>query len=217
MFIGVIQEIGKIIQKQIENNKIYLTIKAKELINELDVGNEVSINGIAAIVNEVTGNSFKVIMDLSIMINNNIDNLEVDSAVNLEKEIQPYRYEGSHVITGNINNIGEVISINKVDGKRQLHLKTVKDLHDYFNENNSIAINGISLNISSLIEDEIEVEIIDSIWENTNLKLLQKGDQVNIETDIVGRYLGQIIEKENEISEKKQIIKKDLLKDDGFI
>jgi riboflavin synthase len=217
MFIGVIQEIGKIIEKQIENNKIYLTIKAKELINELDVGNEVSINGIAAIVNEVTGNSFKVIMDLSIMINNNIDNLEVDSTVNLEKEIQPYKYEGSHVITGNINNIGEVISINRVDGKRQLHLKTVKDLHDYFNENNSIAINGISLNISSLIEDEIEVEIIDSIWENTNLKLLQKGDQVNIETDIVGRYLGQIIEKENEISEKKQIIKKDLLKDDGFI
>ena len=217
MFIGVIQEVGKIIEKNIENDKIYLTIKAEELINELAVGNEVSINGIAAIVKEVTEKNFKVLMDLSIMINNHIDNLEVDTAVNLEKEIQPYKYEGSHVITGNINNIGEVMSIEKVDGKRQLHLKTVKDLHDYFNENNSIAINGISLNISRLIEDEIEVEIIDSIWENTNLKLLEKGDQVNIETDIVGRYLGQIIEKEKEMSEKKQIIKKDLLKDDGFI
>ena len=217
MFIGVIQEVGKITEKNIENDKIYLTIKAEELINELAVGNEVSINGIAAIVKEVTEKNFKVLMDLSIMINNHIDNLEVDTAVNLEKEIQPYQYEGSHVITGNINNIGEVMSIEKVDGKRQLHLKTVKDLHDYFNENNSIAINGISLNISRLIEDEIEVEIIDSIWENTNLKLLEKGDQVNIETDIVGRYLGQIIEKEKEMSEKKQIIKKDLLKDDGFI
>lgn len=217
MFIGVIQEVGKITEKNIENDKIYLTIKAEELINELAVGNEVSINGIAAIVKEVTEKNFKVLMDLSIMINNHIDNLEVDTAVNLEKEIQPYKYEGSHVITGNINNIGEVMSIEKVDGKRQLHLKTVKDLHDYFNENNSIAINGISLNISRLIEDEIEVEIIDSIWENTNLKLLEKGDQVNIETDIVGRYLGQIIEKEKEMSEKKQIIKKDLLKDDGFI
>ncbi len=217
MFIGVIQEVGKIIEKRIENNMIYLTIKAQELINEIEVGNEVSINGIAAIVNEVTEKNFKVLIDLSIMINNHIDNLEVDTAVNLEKEIQPYKYEGSHVITGNINNVGEVMSIKKVDDKIKLQLQTVKDLHDYFNENNSIAINGISLNISRFIDDEIEIEITDSIWENTNLKLLEKGDQVYIETDIVGRYLGKIIEKEKEMSEKKQIIKKDLLKDDGFI
>src|SRR6056297_166878 len=217
MFVGIIQEVGKVKEKFIDNNNININVKANEIIANLDVGNEININGLNFVINEIGESYFKAKGKLKNIINNNIDNLEKSAWVNLEKEVQPYKYQGSHVISGNINDIGEIIEIKKLNGKRKLRLKTTKDLNDYFSENNSIAINGISLTIQKLINKEVVVNILNTIWENTNLKHFKIGDKVNIETDIVGRYIGEIIEKQKEIRNKKEMIKEDLLKDNGFI
>ncbi len=214
MFVGVIQEVGQVKEKTIENNKINIYIQANMLPKELEIGNEVNINGLLFVVNEMGENYFKGTGNLSIMVNENLENLEAGSPVNLEKEVQPYRYKGSHVISGNINNIGEVIEISQNKDHKKLRVKTIKDLHDYFKENKSIAINGVSLTINKLVEDEIVIKVNEVIWQNTNLRYLNKGDKINIETDIVGRYIGQIMDKQEEIIEKKEIIKENLLNED---
>src|SRR6056297_2946889 len=197
MFVGVIQEVGQVKEKTIENNKINIYIQVNMLSKELEIGNEVNINGLSFVVNEVGENYFKGTGNLSIMVNENVENLEAGSPVNLEKEVQPYRYKGNHVISGNINNIGEVIEISQNKDSKKLRVKTIKDLHDYFKENKAIAI-----------------KVNEIIWQNTNLKRLSKGDKINIESDIVGRYIGQIMDKQEEIIEKKEMIKENLLNED---
>lgn len=217
MFVGVIQAVGKVKDKYIEDNKIYINVQAENIISELKTGNEVNINGLSFVVDKIGNGYFKGTSNLSIIVNNSVENLEKGSFVNLEKEIHPYKYNSDHVISGNINNIGEVIEIKQLKDKRKLSLRPIKDLHDYFKENKSIAINGVSLTINKLIKDKIVIYVNEIIWENTNLKYLTTGDKINIETDVVVRYIGEILDKQEEIKEKKEIIKENLLKENGFI
>ena len=217
MFMGVIQEIGTLQEKEIKDNKINLEINSKELIDKLENGDEVSIDGICLTVTKKDKYFFSVEGENINIQDTNLHYLKKGDLINLEKETPPYKYKGNHVISGIINNIGEIINIKEKSDRQILKIKIKNDLHDYIKENNSIAINGVSLNIKELIEDKIIVEITNSILENTSLSNLKKGEKVNIETDIVGRYMGDIIEKHVETKKKKEIIEKDLLKKDGFI
>ena len=197
MFTGIIEELGTV--KKVEKNKgnIQLTIEAK-FTPELRVDQSVAHNGVCLTVISIKDNQYSVIAIEETLEKTNLGNLISGDKINLERCMKIGDRLDGHIVQGHIDLTATCTKIETLDGSWMFKFKyTKKSTTETTVEKGSITINGISLTVVDSSESEFSVCIIPYTFENTSFKYLKEGSQVNIEFDIIGKYIARIMKSEN--------------------
>ena len=197
MFTGIVEEIGLI--KSFDGHK--LVVECSKVLDGTKIGDSIAINGCCQTVVSFSANSFSA--DVSRETLNVTIGFKAGEKVNLERALTPQTRMGGHIVQGHIDGCAKYL------GNSRFELP--KELLKYVVYKGSIAIDGVSLTVSKTDGTSFEVALIPHTLENTTLKYLKLGDLVNIETDILGRYV------ENFLSAKDNDITVDFLRENGFV
>jgi riboflavin synthase len=194
MFTGIIQSIGVI--KKIESLKKDVQISIvydPKKINDINLGDSISINGICLTVQKKQKNQF--IFHVSQETLNRTIAFKENAMVNLESSLLYNGKVGGHFVTGHIDGIGKISEIKINSQCWIIEIKAPKKLLKFIAEKGSVSINGVSLTVNSVKDDKFKVNIIPFTLKETNLGALVKGSEINIEIDLIARYLENIIKR----------------------
>ncbi|MCK4738350.1 MAG: riboflavin synthase [Deltaproteobacteria bacterium] len=189
MFTGIIEAIGtvKSIDKTSTDGKI--TISSVLSLKSFRVGDSMAVNGLCLTATKVDGSDFTADISAESLRVSNLGNLTVGSKVNLEPALTPNRPLGGHIVTGHVDGTGIFEDISSSGNGKVITFNIPKDLLLTLIKKGSITVNGVSLTIARLTSNGFETHIIPHTLESTTLGILSKGDNVNIETDIIGKYV----------------------------
>ena len=193
MFTGIIEELGSV--KKVEKNKgnIHLTIEAK-FTPELRIDQSVAHNGVCLTVISIIDNQYSVIAINETLKKTNLGNILPGDKINLERCMKLGDRLDGHIVQGHIDLTANCTKIETLDGSWIFKFKySKKSSTETTVEKGSITINGISLTVVDSKESEFSVCIIPYTFENTSFKYLKEGDQVNIEFDIIGKYVARMM------------------------
>ena len=208
MFTGIIEELGEI--QAITQNKI--TIKAKTVLEGTNLGDSIAVNGVCLTVTKLNNNEFDADISPETMKVTALGGLKKGNLVNLERAVQVGARLGGHIVSGHIDSKGVIENITKSGDFYNIEIKLTEESSKYVAKKGSITVDGISLTIANIQGSRIKLAIIPHTFENTNLKTLQKGEFVNIETDILSKY----VEKFLSTRDNKSGISVEFLMEHGF-
>ena len=198
MFSGIVQEIGTIAEVQSQNGLLESTISSKQLISNFKVGSSVSVNGCCQTVVKKDKNSFKVQATEETLKKTNFLNLKTGSKVNLEPSLKLGETIDGHFVSGHVDTIGEVFDISSTGENKIIEISYSGEYGKYISPKGSVSVNGVSLTIIDSKEAGLKpaftFTLIPFTRDNTNLGLLKIGDLVNLEVDLIGRYLINYLE-----------------------
>ena len=191
MFTGIIETTGKVS----ELTEDQVIIECADVVGKLKTGSSIAVDGVCLTAVELTENSFTADFMPETSNKTLIGNYKTDSLVNLELPMPADgRFEG-HIVTGHVEGMGEVRDVKEDGNAYLLAIRMPNDLTKYVVPKGSITVNGISLTVADLADDLFTVSIIPHTWGITNLHLLRAEDKVNLETDILAKYVEKLINK----------------------
>lgn len=212
MFTGLIQEIGKIIHIENTANSLYLTVSCKQVLENCKIGDSIAINGACQTVISMTESTFIVFASAETLSVTNFRFLKQGDYVNLERTLRLCdRLEG-HIVSGHIDTISKIVAIKTVNENTTITIDLPEKYKKQVVKKGSITIDGISLTIANIIENSIELAIIPHTLNSTTLKFKKIGDYLNIETDLIGKYIENYLYSNNNSN-----ITMDLLERNGFL
>ena len=213
MFTGIIEEIGTV--KAIEHSgiKSFISIKAKVVLDDIKLGDSIAVNGVCLTVTYIDYNSFKADVMNETLNRSSLGNLQIGNPVNLERAMPAYGRFGGHIVSGHIDGTGIVTDIRKDGNAVWYTVSANPDIIHYIVEKGSIAIDGISLTVAKVFNDCFCVSIIPHTLSQTILGYKKVGDYVNIENDIISKYVEKLMNHEK----KNSVISMELLANNGFI
>jgi riboflavin synthase len=192
MFTGIISELGEVESVETGDDGARIRIKAT-LASELAEGDSVAINGACLTATSAGGGAFEADVMRQTLGLTTLGELAPSAAVNLELPLRPSDRMGGHIVQGHVDGTATVAGSQEDGFARRLRLQLPDELLDYVVEHGSIAIEGVSLTIAGLGDDWIEVSLISETLERTNLGALKPGDRVNVECDLMARYLRRML------------------------
>ena len=193
MFTGIIEVQGKVLQI-VRKNKNYIFCISSLIGKELNVDQSVAHNGVCLTVTATDGDRHWVTVVNESMQKTNLETLDVGDFVNLERcMVANGRFDG-HVVQGHVDKTARILSIQDAQGSWLFTFK-FDDPNNIMVEKGSVTINGISLTCFNVSEAQFQVAVIPYTYENTNLGVLKEGNKVNIEFDIIGKYIEKILAK----------------------
>lgn len=198
MFSGIVEEVGSIkdiIEKQ---DARQFKISAKKILEDLKVGDSVNMNGACQTVIERRKDFFTVEAMKETLDRTNFGQLQVKDPVNLERSLRLSDRLGGHLVTGHIDDVGEILDIIPQKDAHIFRICFPKNYGNLVIEKGSIAVEGISLTVIEAAENYFTVGIIPYTWENTNLKNKEINDSVNLEFDLIGKYVQKILKDQPE-------------------
>ncbi len=213
MFTGIIEETGKIKTFKKNSNGAEIEVECSEVLKDTKIGDSISVNGTCQTVIELLNNSFKAQISDETLRVTNFNYAKAGQSVNLERALTLSSRLGGHIVSGHVDGVGKFVSKEKLTDFYNLVFEIPSELDKYVVYKGSITINGISLTVASIKNNIVEVAIIPHTFENTNLLTLKEGDYVNIETDILGKY----VEKFLSVNNNKKDISIDFLMENGFV
>ena len=217
MFTGIIEEVGEIKNILNKGKSLEVTVYAPVLTKKLALGDSVSVNGICLTVTDFSNDVFKVDVSPSTFEITTLKFLKVYSKVNLELALTLSKPLGGHIVSGHVDGVSKILKREQIDEFVRFTFDIPKGLRKYLIKKGSIAIDGISLTINDLTNDSFEIMIIPHTLENTTLILKNIGDFVNIETDIIGKYIENFMKiGENSKERDKKDITVEFLREHGF-
>jgi len=191
LFTGLIQEVGRVVSLRRHSRGAKLSIKMNE---NIVVGESIAVNGVCQTVSQVEENRFACDLLPETLRVTNLGELKSGSRVNLEQALLPGDRIGGHIVNGHVDGVGVVRKVLK--NPYSLRIELEKDMFEYIVPKASIAVDGISLTIGPEPNGGyFDLFIIPHTWENTNLKYIRPGDGVNIEIDILARYVKKFVGK----------------------
>lgn len=193
MFTGIIEEIGEVFQIQQGAKSLKIKIKASKVIEDVSVGDSIAVNGICLTVCEFNDNTFSADVMAETIRKSSMSGLKMGSRVNLERAMSANGRFGGHIVSGHIDGIGKIENIKPEDNAIWFTISTTNDLSKYIVKKGSIAIDGISLTVAEIKGDIFKVSIIPHTAKETILSIKKSGDVVNLECDIVGKYIEKLI------------------------
>jgi riboflavin synthase len=189
MFTGIIEEIGTVGNVTKIQGGLKINLHASGFINEIKVNDSISVNGICLTVTDIKIPEFSVDAVGATITKTSIRNFESGTKVNLERAMRAdSRFDG-HFVQGHVNGIGIIEQIKKLGENYYVQVSIPEKLNKYFIEEGSVAIDGISLTIADKQNDLLGFSIIPHTWKKTNLQFRNKGEEVNIEVDMLAKYV----------------------------
>jgi riboflavin synthase len=216
MFTGLVEEIGNIkaVTKSTKSAKI--TIKASKVLEEVKLGDSISTNGVCLTVTDFSTNYFTVDVMAETMRRSNLKNLSSGDEINLERALRLGDRLGGHMVSGHIDGVGVISKYENEDNAVWITIKTPPELLRYIVEKGSIAIDGVSLTVAYVDDESFKVSIIPHTKDVTTLLRKKIGDEVNLECDMVGKYIEKLISVKEETNVKKGI-DINFLSENGFM
>lgn len=210
MFTGIIEEVGKI--KNIQGGTNYkLTIAASKILEDIHLGDSIAVNGICLTAIKWDNGSFTVDVMRETLERTSLYKLRAGSFVNLERALAANGRFGGHIVSGHIDGTGEIINIRRDANAVWYKIKTSEKIMEFIIEKGSIAIDGISLTVAKVDRSAFYVSVIPHTLENTILLRKKTGDIVNLENDIVGKYIKSFTDKNS-----NSTLCESFLKSNGF-
>jgi riboflavin synthase len=220
MFTGLVEEIGKISKITKGSNSYQFSIQAEKVLSDIKVGDSVATNGACLTVVNRTNSSFTVDIMAETIERTNFGKMKLGDTVNLERAMLLSDRLGGHLVSGHIDGIGKISNIKKEDIANIISIEAPKDLLYQMLNKGSITIDGISLTILSVNEKDFQVSIIPHTAQETTLLKKKTGDFVNLETDMIGKYVLRFLKagkKENLTQAKASKLSMGFLAENGYL
>ena len=197
MFTGLIAELGSITAIKKSETSAIFTINAPGLISEISLGDSVAINGVCLTATSIEGTAFTADVMVQTLNLTSLSQIFVGSPVNLELAAQLNTRMGGHMVQGQVDGVGTVVSLTPGDKWAQFDIKVPTSLSKYIVNQGSICLDGISLTVGSINDENnvLTVWLIPETLERTNLSTLLPGDLINIEVDIFAKYVERLLAK----------------------
>ena len=195
MFTGLIAEMGEIVSLSKVINGARLALKAKTLVNNTALGDSISINGTCLTVVEIKGNTLSFDLSDETLRSTNIGQLNIKDRVNLEPALRLDAKLGGHFVTGHIDGVGKIKAKTLAGDVYRVVIGTEGRLADFLVEKGSVAVDGISLTVVEAFKDGFSLVIIPHTASLTTIGFKSPGDAVNIEVDILGKYVANFLKK----------------------
>jgi riboflavin synthase len=216
MFTGIIEEIGKIEGVQWGERSARIKIQAEKILSDVKVGDSINTNGSCLTVTAFDSNSFTVDVMAETMRRTNLGDLKTGSQVNLERALKLSDRLGGHLVSGHIDGVGNITQFSKEDNATWIKVKAESGIMKYIIFKGSVALDGVSLTVAEVTNETFSVSIIPHTSSTTTLLRKQVGNKLNIECDMVGKYIEKFtLHQQNNTSGSK--ITMDFLKDNGFM
>ena len=196
MFTGIITDVGEILSINLDSGKIKISSKFDH--NDIDIGASISCSGICLTVVEKDKHKnhsyFCFEVSQETISCTSVKFWKKNTKINLEKSLRFGDEVGGHLVTGHVDCLGEIVSINKSKNSNVFKIKYPKEFKKYVASKGSICLDGISLTINEAFDDFFSVNIIPHTEENTSWSKISKGDSINIEFDVLARYVASQLE-----------------------
>ena len=212
MFTGLVEMTGKILARKLQGEAGKLTIETASPFKSLEQGDSIAVNGICLTVTDFDAKSFTADVSSETFRVTNLKNLKNGDLVNLERAMLANGRFGGHIVSGHIDGCAKLVKVNKNNEFYDFEFELNSNDSKYVIKKGSITINGISLTIAGVNNNTINIAVIPHTYENTNLKILKMGEIVNIEVDMIAKY----VEKFLLSSDNKSRISLEFLQEHGF-
>jgi riboflavin synthase len=198
IFTGLIMEIGRVRRIDRRADGAYLVIEARAVLEGTRVGDSIAINGVDLTVIEMAADFFSADASLETLSRTTLGALRAGGRVNLERALGVGERLGGHMVQGHVDGTGELVSAAEEGNARRLRFRFERGLGRYIAMKGSITVDGISLTVAGLGPDWFEVAIIPHTWRETTLGDLKRGDRVNLEVDVLAKYVERLLAREGE-------------------
>lgn len=193
MFTGIVEEIGKIRTIRHGSQSAVLSIQCRKVLEGTRVGDSIAVNGVCLTVTELGKDGYCADVMAETLRRSSLGALKSGSRVNLERAMPADGRFGGHIVAGHIDGTGRILSIQKDETAVWYRVSAEKGVLRYIVEKGSITIDGISLTVAEVTENDFQVSIIPHTQANTVLADREEGDIVNLETDIIGKYVEKLM------------------------
>jgi len=195
MFTGLIQETGEVTALKQRGGKTSITIQARKVPSELELGDSVAVSGVCLTAVEVSRKQFSADLAEETLQRTSLGNLKKRSAVNLELPARPAERLGGHIVQGHVDGVGKLLALHRIRDREdwRLVIEIPETLAKYIVPQGSICVEGISLTVAAIQKNQIEIAIIPHTYAETNLHSLKPGSPVNIEVDVLAKYVERLV------------------------
>lgn len=193
MFTGLIEELGRVRSIERRGEGVRMTVEARVVTEGTQEGDSIAVNGVCLTALDVRADSFSADGSRETLQRSTLGTLRAGSVVNLERAVTPSTRLGGHIVQGHVDARGQFLSAEEHGGSWTVRIAYPKELARYLVFKGSVAVEGISLTVAALAEDHFEIAVIPKTWTLTNLSSLRRGDAVNLEADIIAKYVERIL------------------------
>lgn len=217
MFTGIVEEVGEVLEIEGSKKSSRIRIGCKKVLQDTNIGDSIATNGVCLTITDKTSGFFTAYIMGETLRKSNLGTLKKGSNVNLERAMGIKDRFNGHMVSGHIDGTGEIVSFKKEEEAIWVEIKFPYELSKYIVYKGSIAIDGISLTVAEVSEDCFKVSIIPHSQDETTLTKKKLGDKVNLECDVMGKYVEKLLEFKEENKLKDTSLTKELLYSNGFI
>ncbi len=198
MFTGIIEELGRVRSVERRGEGARLVIEARDVTEGTKEGDSIAVNGVCLTAIDVKRDSFAADGSRETLQRSTLGSLRAGSFVNLERAVTPATRLGGHIVQGHVDARGRFLSATEHGGSWTVRIAYPREMARYLVFKGSVAVEGISLTIAGLTEEYFEIAIIPKTWAMTNLSHLKANEEVNLEADIIAKYVERILTVSNE-------------------
>lgn len=221
MFTGIIEEIGVLQSVKKGTVSSVLEIRAKKVLEHTNIGDSIAVNGVCLTVTSIGHGSYQADVMAETLRRSNLGELLPGDLLNLERALQLGGRLGGHIVSGHIDGTGTIYSFRKEGNATLVTISAEQKLLHYIIEKGSIAIDGISLTVTTVTEKDFSVSLIPHTGTETILLKKKTGDTVNLECDIIGKYVEKLLKHETDQEAFKEVeessgISLEFLQEHGF-
>lgn len=217
MFTGLIEETGILKGIRRSGNSCVLTIACSRVLEGSRIGDSIAVSGVCLTVTSADGSSFTADAMPETLDRSSLGRMPAGSHVNLERAMPADGRFGGHIVSGHIDGTGTVRSIRNDENAIWYQIEAAPELLRYIVEKGSIAVDGISLTVARTDSETFSVSIIPHTQKETTLRFLKTGSTVNLETDIIGKYVEKLMTPAQETQKEEGGLTEDFLRANGFI
>lgn len=218
MFTGIVEELGSIKTVAHSTRSVKLTVKANKVLEDMNLGDSIAVSGTCLTVVGFNDNEFTADVMPETLKRTALADIKSGDFVNLERALSLNTRLGGHIVSGHVDGVGEIVSMDKDDNAVIIKIKVNESLAKYVIEKGSVTIDGISLTVVKCGNTWFSVSIIPHTASATTLAIKKPGHFVNIENDIIGKYVERLLgfQATNDLNRKKNNLSMDFLKENGF-
>ncbi|OQJ92907.1 riboflavin synthase subunit alpha [Vibrio parahaemolyticus] len=216
MFTGIVEAVGKLTAITPKGEDITVTVEVGKLdMSDVKLGDSIATNGVCLTVIDFGSNYYSADLSLETLKKTGFANYQVGEKVNLEKAMLPTTRFGGHIVSGHVDGVGEIVERNQVGRAIEFWVAMPAEISKYVAEKGSITVDGISLTVNYLRKNAFKLTIVPHTCEETTIDQFQVGRKVNLEVDVLARYMERLLQgQQEELPESR--ITMDFLQQNGF-
>ena len=194
MFTGIVEERGEVVSVLLQGDSARMVIRADLAIEDAKLGDSISVNGVCLTVAELDGSSFTADVMAETLARTSLGAASSGSPVNLERAMPAHGRLGGHLVQGHVDATGQILQINPAEHWTVVRISLPEQLARYVAEKGSITVDGVSLTVVSVDDDSFTVSLIPTTLRETTLGDREVGDPVNLEIDVIAKYVERLLE-----------------------